>query len=1052
MTKSKFVIRRSQRPDFELTTGQQQVQALAADARQVVYGSPGSGKTSALIQLYLHQIKSGNLQPEQVLALAGSREAANLLRDELALRFQGATSGPMARTLASFAFQILRQHSLDLGEVEPELISGSEQDRILAEIIAELDGQNLQALGWPSHITSAVIGLKGFRSELRDLVTVCLEHQIDPQELIALGNQHQRKDWVAASTLLDRYLQRLREPGNRHRHDSSTLLDVAARVLTGSRSPLVDQLKLVLIDDAQELTPAAQRLIRAIVGSGVGLVLFGDPDTATLSFRGADASAMANLMRDLGANSQPIILRSPAGLRPLELSKALGNISFKLESNLAGPQRRDYVAEISEPQIGQVIEAKILSSTVAETAWLGRRLRELHIREGVPWSEMAIVARSRPTLELLAASLAAEEVPVAIRGSRSALRDEHASAELLNVVHLATLGRQLTLHEVVRLIQSPYCGIDSVGLRRLRRALRRQELEADGQRTSDELLLDIFNAPGSVATIKTREGITLDRFVRNFISIGELAKDGANIETLLWMVWAYNAGDKDRAPKQLWYEQSQRIDEVGAQINRNLDAVTELFSAANRFVERNPEAQVREFIDQQLNLELPEDSLALNYRDDNRIALITPSALIGKRYRVVALPHLQEGLWPNLKPRTSLLGALSLDAIRSGKTDEIEENFANEEQGELRMLHKAVGAASEKLIISAIDAEDEQVSSFVQTILTRIPETDVDYSQPRFTLRGMVGDLRRRLVESQDVHERISIAYALAQLAVEGEAGANPRDWYGLLGISTEEPLVSTDSNEEQVWLLPSQLQDFLTCPLHWFLNNNGGKDQTFEANLGSLLHTILEEEDGQSEAELWQMLDDRWGELTFEAGWLSAREKRRAKRMLAAMSAYLDASRRDQTKVLGREVEFAFEYNGAMIRGTVDRIEQQADGQIVIVDLKTGTPISKEEALLHPQLGVYQMAFEHGAFDEILPADAKKLGGAKLLFLGAGKVDLREQPSIQDNIDIRASLEEMVAEATTEMAMPRLVLSAQVGTHCSVDNNYSNCKLHLVKAVTYGG
>ena len=48
-------------------------------------------------------------------------------------------------------------------------------------------------------------------------------------------------------------------------------------------------LTLVVVDDAQELTPAALRLLRVVVaGGGVDLVLLGDPDAATQTFRGAD--------------------------------------------------------------------------------------------------------------------------------------------------------------------------------------------------------------------------------------------------------------------------------------------------------------------------------------------------------------------------------------------------------------------------------------------------------------------------------------------------------------------------------------------------------------------------------------------------------------------------------------------------------------------------------------------------------------------------------------------------------------------------------------------
>jgi superfamily I DNA/RNA helicase/RecB family exonuclease len=1058
MTESAFYLESARLAAVTLTAGQTEVAALPPASRAVVYGSPGSGKTTALRALFLQLVigENAQLKPHQVLAIAGSREAANVLRDDLALALEGATAGPMARTLSSFAFQVLRHKALAEGTRAPELISGSEQDRMLAEVLSRLEGADLQALGWPSHITSQIVSLKGFRAELRDLVTVCLEHRITPAQLNQLGIENSRKDWQAASTLLAAYEKMLSEPKQDNRHDASTLLDVASRFLENGTgfTPEVADIRLVLVDDAQELTPSARRLLAQLVSRGAGLVLFGDPDTATLGFRSGDARSMVSLMQEVGETSaKQIVLTAPAGLRPVELSKALGNISFGLPSEQSGLQRRDYVVAREELEPSNVIEANIFNSPVAETAWLARRLRELHILDRVKWGEIAVVARSRATLDYLAAALAAEQVPVTIVGTRKALRDEFASLALLEILQAVFLDEALDLSNVLKLLTSPFCGLDSIQLRRLRRALRRQELEAEGTRNTNELLVALFEAPGSAATIKTREAKIVDRFIRRFFEAKEMVLSDASIEALLWHFWHFTAGD--RAPFKHWHELSNQPDEIGAQMNRNLDAITALFAAANRFVERYPEAKAREFVEQQMALDLPEDTLALNYRDDNRVALLTPSALIGKRYRVIALPRLQDGLWPNLKPRTSLLAAMSLDAIKSGRATSVNDVNRNEQHDELRLLHKAVGAAAEKLIVTAVDAEEEQVSPFVRILLTKIPETQTNYNQPRITLRGMVGELRRRLVVSTDTHERMALAFALARLAVEGAPGASPNDWYGLLGVSTNEPLVALDGDDAgQVWLHPSQLENFLTCPLHWFLNSNGGSDSTFEASLGTLMHSVLEAEDGKDESELWQLLEDKWHTLQFEAGWLDAREKRRAKRMFGAMMQYLRDTQTAGTKVLGREVDFRFEYNGAVINGTVDRIEQKSDGSIVIVDLKTSkTATSAEETLLHPQLGLYQLAFMNGAFDHVPGIEtATQLDGAKLLFTGEGKVTLRDQPSLETDQTVRDAIEEMVSKASTEMAMPQLYFEAQTGSHCTDKFSYGSCKLHLTKAVTYVG
>jgi superfamily I DNA/RNA helicase/RecB family exonuclease len=1046
MPETAFVKVASRSAVVSLSASQAKVAQLPLDAKAVVFGSPGSGKTTALKALYLAKVAKDNparVETHEVLAIAASREAANLLRDELALAFQGATSGPMARSLSSFAFQVLRQQALALGTKAPELISGAEQDLILKQIL-ETAGE--LKLDWPRQINAQVISLRGFRAELRDLITVCLEYRLTPEALRTLAHSANKPEWVAVSALYANYLERLREPAFENRHDASTLLAVAAELLESGEgfTKEVAAVKLVLIDDAQELTPGARRFIRALVSRGAGLVLFGDPDTATLGFRAADARSMTTLMQEVGAKPEQFVLLSEHQPRTPGIARVLGNLSSELPSEQGGLQRRDYVSARELIETDESLERHVFNTSQAETSWMARRLRELYLDEKIEWSEIAIVARSRAILENLEASLAAESVPVSIRLSRSALRDEFASRALLDLAELAVGQEDLTIEDAKRLLASPFCGIDSLMLRRLRRSLRRAEIEAGGDRTTDELLLELFVAPGTAATVNTIEARVVSRFALKFAEARKLVAEKANVEHLFWHFW------QGSAPQGQWPEQSIALDDVGSQLGRNLDAIVALFGAANRFVERYPEAEASTFINQQLQTDLPEDTLTFNDRDDSRVSLLTPAGLIAKRFKVVFVAGLQDGVWPNLKPRSSLLGATALAQFASGRTETVEAVAKNELPDELRMLHKAVGAASERLVVTAVESEDAQVSTFMRSMFGVIPDPE-DFVKPQYTLRGMVGSLRRRLTESNDSVERMACALGLARLAVEQTPGANPANWYGLLPISTEEPLTDLDETDAEVYIKPSQLEAFISCPLHWFMNEHGATDSSFEASLGTLIHSVAEHEEGKSETELLELLEQKWSVLEFEADWLEAREKRRAKRMIGNLVRYIQQVSESGGEVLAREAKFNFKIGSARVSGKVDRIERLADGSIMIVDLKTGIEVSKDKAQEHPQLGLYQLAFANHAFDHIDGIDASSvLGGAKLVFVNDKNMSERPQDSLGKNDEKREHFENMVASVVEEMAMGNRVFVANVGSHCSDERSYGNCKLHLAKAVTY--
>ncbi len=66
-------------------------------------------------------------------------------------------------------------------------------------------------------------------------------------------------------------------------------------------------------------------------------------------------------------------------------------------------------------------------------------------------------------------------------------------------------------------------------------------------------------------------------------------------------------------------------------------------------------------------------------------------------------------------------------------------------------------------------------------------------------------------------------------------------------------------------------------------------------------------------------------------------------------------------------------------LRGRVDRIERDAAGRLVIVDVKTGkTPVSKDDAQRHAQLAAYQLAVAEGLVDH-----GDEPGGGRLVYLG---------------------------------------------------------------------
>jgi superfamily I DNA/RNA helicase/RecB family exonuclease len=1022
---------------LELSLTQQKVRDLPASSITVVFGSPGSGKTTALVSRFLSLAAQG-IDPVQIVVIAATRESANTLRDQLALEYQGATSGPLAKTLTSLAFSILASKAKLEGQKAPVLVSGSQQDQILKELLIELD----PAL-WPNQLDSTVRSLTGFRTELRDLIAACLEHGITPDQLTELGKAQGLSEWIASAVCYESYLRKLDE-GDRARFDSASLLRSAAKLLeTSEQFPIdVSKLAVILVDDAQELTPAASEFLYQLTRLGAGLTLIGDPDVATLGFRVANPKAMTELSERVGARVQqklePIYLEPTHAVRRPEISAALGKISSTIDAARAGRQRKGLNPPAAVSSTGEGLQVRVFRSESEELSFIAGELRRRHLFDQVPWSDMAVVARSRPALEKLALSLSAESVPVQVIGSATSLRDDHSSGQLLKLARVCLSAEPVALELAIELLSSELGGLDQLGILRLKRSLRKQAEDNPG--SADQLLVDAFANPNPLSLIRSPEARAAEKLVRLMGATKALGDEpGTTAEAVLWHLVS------ESGVLKRWEILSRGVSEIAIQAGRNLDSILSLFAAAARFAERYPEALAIEFIQDQLEREIPEDSLALNNRSGEQVFLLTPSGLIGKRFDTVVLPGLSEGVWPNLKPRSSLLGANVLDALVAGEISQARELKRSELPGELRMLNKAAGACGQRLILCATDKEDQQLSQFLPLVHGSYPPTETNLAKT-YTLRSIVGELRRELISGSSSNPE-QAALGLARLAAAGVPGASPKSWYGLLSVSTTEPL--TDLENEKLLVRPSQLDNFLQCPLHWFIETHGGSAGSFQASLGSLIHEVLEIADSSDIAELEKLKLSRWNSLEFEADWLEDLGKRQAARMLTNLADYLKQFESDGGRVLAKEQNFNFELGNIYVRGQVDRIEQLADGNVVIVDLKTGKEAaSAADTLVNPQLALYQMAVLEGGFKELESIDPLQLAGAKLLIVGGTKFQERNQPAMDTQESSR--FKKLLLDSSEGMS--RSVFVAELSGHCESERSYGSCSLHLTPAVSYVG
>jgi superfamily I DNA/RNA helicase/RecB family exonuclease len=1010
-----------------------------------VLGGPGTGKSSLLIDAAAARIAAG-ADPESVLLLTGSgrigaraRSAltTTLLRSQELGACRAVIREPLVRSVHSYAFAVLRLAAQRAGGPPPRLVTSAEQDAIIAELLAgEIEDGPATTTAWPAELRAA-LGTAGFAAELRELLTRCAERGLDPERLQRLGRLCGRPEWAAAGQFARRYEQvMLLRAAVGTAAPQATTPAVGAAELVGAalEAFAVDpellaaeraRIGVLLVDDAQQLDPQAALLVRVLAAGADVTLLAGDPAQAVFGFRGAEPAALLD-------DDTPSV--------GLTTSHRCAPAVARAVSGLAGRLADGCEIEGSGDDSGSV-DVRLASSAGAEATLIADSLRRAHLIDGVPWSQMAVIVRSVPRAAAgLSHALERAGVPVAARAVSGSLAEQPAAKALLTV--LAATADRLTGERALTLLTGPIGRVDPISLRQLRRTLRRADLDGPPRELGDLLVQAL--AGGGVSGIQAR---SLRRVRAVLDAAARCHTRGEDPRYVLWAAWQ-RSGLQRR-----WLAACERGGPSSAQAGRDLDAVTALFDATDQYLSRTAGPSLPGLIDHLDALQTASGALEPTTGAD-QISVLSAHAALGHEWDLVVIAGLQEGLWPNTIPRGGVLGTQRLLDVLDGVTENasMRAPLLAEER---RLLVAAMGRARKRLLVTAIDGEegDGSEASLPSRFFSEIAQWATGspdaarqpVAAPRvLSAAAVVGRLRGVVCAPQGAVSdgmRDCAATQLARLAAAGVPGADPAGWHAMTPVSTTEPLWSGD--DSVVTLTPSSLQTLTDCPLRWLAERHGGTDaRDLRSTIGSVLHALVAEP-ASSESQLLAALERAWQHLPFESRWYSANELARHRAMIQAFLAWRAQTRSELTEVgVEVDVDGVLDTRGGAsvrLRGRVDRIERDAAGRLVIVDVKTGkTPVSKDDAQRHGQLAAYQLAVAEG-----LVAQGDEPGGARLLYLGktgpAGATEREQDPLTPE---ARDEWRNRVREAAEATAGPQFVARVNDGcAHCPLR---PSCPAHV--------
>ncbi|MFD5400730.1 ATP-dependent helicase [Streptomyces griseorubiginosus] len=612
----------------------------------------------------------------------------------------------------------------------------------------------------------------------------------------------------------------------------------------------------------------------------------------------------------------------------------------------------------------------------------------------------------------------------------------------------ASVTSWLDTETALTLLTSPLAGMDAADLRRLGRALRDEE-RAGGNALpppSDELLARALAEPERLAVHDPAYARGAQRLGALLGKARARLAGGGSAEEALWDLW-----DGTPWPGRL-ERAARRGGAAGRNADRDLDAVCALFATAARAEERTGGRGALNFLEEIDAEDIAADTLTRRAVRPDAVRLMTAHRSKGLQWRLVVVAGVQEGLWPDLRRRGSLLEA---DRIgRDGLAEPLTPGALLAE--ERRLFYVAATRARERLVVTAVKApadDGDQPSRFL-TELGVEPKDVTGRPRRPLSVSALVAELRATTVDPRVSDTlREAAARRLARLAALADddgrplvPSAHPYRWWGM--FEPTESKVPLRNRDQPVVLSGSALDQLAnTCALQWFLGREVKADApaTVAQGFGNVVHVLADEvASGRTPADLdvlMERLDSVWNALAFDAPWKSAQEKENARVALERfLKWHVDSNgvRTGRTPVASEhdfDVTLEAGEVEVRIRGQMDRVEADGEGRAYVVDFKTGKqPVSSADVERHPQLAVYQLAVREGAVDEAFDGVRPEPGGAELVQLrqGAPKRDGGETlPKVQAQEPLEGEwVGDLLATAAGKVLDERFTPSA--GQHCS--------------------